>query len=91
MSGRGKGGAAVKAKSKTRSSRAGLQFPVGRVHRLLRKGNYGERIHPLYRSLRGEWEPTRFAGQLKTLSRKWRVSRYAKTFGEIFLTDYCSP
>ena len=44
MSGRGKGGAAVKAKSKTRSSRAGLQFPVGRVHRLLRKGNYGERI-----------------------------------------------
>ena len=44
MSGRGKGGSAVKAKSKTRSSRAGLQFPVGRVHRLLRKGNYGERI-----------------------------------------------
>ena len=43
MSGRGKGGKA-RAKAKTRSSRAGLQFPVGRVHRLLRKGNYGERI-----------------------------------------------
>uniref|UniRef100_A0A8W4FQI9 Histone H2A n=1 Tax=Sus scrofa TaxID=9823 RepID=A0A8W4FQI9_PIG len=28
----------------TRSSRAGLQFPVGRVHRLLRKGNYAERV-----------------------------------------------
>ncbi|XP_007629899.1 histone H2A, sperm [Cricetulus griseus] len=27
-----------------RSSRAGLQFPVGRVHRLLRKGNYSERV-----------------------------------------------
>ncbi|CAI9542213.1 unnamed protein product, partial [Staurois parvus] len=26
------------------SSRAGLQFPVGRVHRLLRKGNYAERV-----------------------------------------------
>ncbi|XP_067883491.1 histone H2A type 2-B-like [Heterodontus francisci] len=26
----------------SRSSRAGLQFPVGRVHRLLRKGNYAE-------------------------------------------------
>ena len=39
MSGRGKGGKA-KGKSKTRSSRAGLQFPVGRIHRLLRKGNY---------------------------------------------------
>nr|7WLP_A Chain A, Histone H2B type 1-O,Histone H2A type 1-D [Homo sapiens] len=31
-------------KAKTRSSRAGLQFPVGRVHRLLRKGNYSERV-----------------------------------------------
>ncbi|XP_043539664.1 histone H2A, sperm-like [Chiloscyllium plagiosum] len=32
------------AKAKSRSSRAGLQFPVGRVHRLLRKGNYAERV-----------------------------------------------
>ena len=39
MSGRGKGGK-VKSKAKTRSSRAGLQFPVGRIHRLLRKGMY---------------------------------------------------
>ncbi|XP_061822350.1 uncharacterized protein [Nerophis lumbriciformis] len=44
MSGRGKTGGKARAKAKTRSSRAGLQFPVGRVHRLLRKGNYGERI-----------------------------------------------
>merc|ERR1712004_938924 len=43
MSGRGKGGK-VKNKSKSRSSRAGLQFPVGRIHRLLRKGNYAERV-----------------------------------------------
>ncbi|CAG11544.1 unnamed protein product [Tetraodon nigroviridis] len=42
MSGRGKTGGKARAKAKTRSSRAGLQFPVGRVHRLLRKGNYGE-------------------------------------------------
>merc|ERR1712059_26336 len=41
--GRGKGGK-VKSKSKSRSSRAGLQFPVGRIHRLLRKGNYAERV-----------------------------------------------
>lgn len=34
----------AKTKSKTRSSRAGLQFPVGRIHRLLRKGNYAERV-----------------------------------------------
>ncbi|KAH9283274.1 Histone H2A [Echinococcus granulosus] len=39
MSGRGKGGKS-RAKAKTRSARAGLQFPVGRVHRLLRRGNY---------------------------------------------------
>ena len=36
MSGKGKG-AKTKAKAKSRSVRAGLQFPVGRVHRLLRK------------------------------------------------------
>ncbi|OQV24606.1 putative Histone H2A [Hypsibius exemplaris] len=44
MTGRGKGGKVKTGKSKSRSSRAGLQFPVGRIHRLLRKGNYGERI-----------------------------------------------
>jgi histone H2A len=43
MSGRGKGGK-TKSKSKSRSSRAGLQFPVGRLHRLLKKGNYAQRI-----------------------------------------------
>ncbi|CAI9544803.1 unnamed protein product, partial [Staurois parvus] len=44
ISGRGKQGGKARAKAKTRSSQAGLQFPVGRVHRLLRKGNYAERI-----------------------------------------------
>ncbi|XP_008403533.1 histone H2A, sperm-like [Poecilia reticulata] len=34
----------VLKQAKTRSSRAGLQFPVGRVHRLLRKGNYAQRV-----------------------------------------------
>ena len=43
MTGRGKG-KAPGAKSKSRSSRAGLQFPVGRIHRFLRKGNYAERV-----------------------------------------------
>uniref|UniRef100_A0ABI8A1A8 Histone H2A n=1 Tax=Felis catus TaxID=9685 RepID=A0ABI8A1A8_FELCA len=37
-------GGKARAKAKSRSSRAGLQFPVGRVHRLLRKGNYSERV-----------------------------------------------
>ncbi|XP_061434438.1 histone H2A-like, partial [Lethenteron reissneri] len=40
----GKTGGKSRAKAKSRSSRAGLQFPVGRVHRLLRKGNYAQRV-----------------------------------------------
>lgn len=44
MSSRGKGGK-PKAKGKSsRSLKAGLQFPVSRIHRLLRKGNYAERV-----------------------------------------------
>ncbi|ETS62739.1 histone h2a [Moesziomyces aphidis] len=36
------GDASTKAQS--RSAKAGLQFPVGRIHRLLRKGNYAQRV-----------------------------------------------
>ncbi|KAL0964217.1 hypothetical protein UPYG_G00320980 [Umbra pygmaea] len=43
MSGRGKK-TVTKKTSTSRSSRAGLQFPVGRIARLLRKGNYAHRI-----------------------------------------------
>ncbi|XP_029429962.1 histone H2AX [Rhinatrema bivittatum] len=43
MSGRGKTGGKARTKAKFRSTRAGLQFPVCRVHSLLRKGNYAER------------------------------------------------
>ncbi|AOW28418.1 histone H2A.1 [Candida albicans P57072] len=41
--GKGKAGTSEKA-STSRSAKAGLTFPVGRVHRLLRKGNYAQRI-----------------------------------------------
>lgn len=44
MSGRGKGAGKAKGKPKSRSSKAGLQFPVGRLHRRLRSGNYAERV-----------------------------------------------
>ncbi|CAI4224938.1 unnamed protein product [Auanema sp. JU1783] len=41
----GKGGKSkTGGKAKSRSSRAGLQFPVGRLHRMLRKGNYAHRV-----------------------------------------------
>ena len=34
----------AKTKTKSRSARAGLLFPVGRIHRHLRKGNYAKRV-----------------------------------------------
>jgi len=73
MSGRGKGGK-VRAKGKTRSSRAGLQFPVGRMHRLLRKGHYAERVGagaPVYLAAVLEYlsaEILELAGKLEYLS-----------------------
>src|SRR6201990_3081059 len=78
MSGRGKGGK-VKAKSKTRSSRAGLQFPVGRIHRLLRKGNYAERVGagaPVYLAAVMEYlaaEVLELAGNAARDNKKTRI------------------
>src|ERR1700754_3709465 len=42
--GKGKSGEKSSKLAKSRSSKAGLAFPVGRVHRLLRKGNYAQRV-----------------------------------------------
>ncbi|CAN2391604.1 Histone H2A type [Pristimantis euphronides] len=44
MSGRGKKVQKSAAVKVSRSSKAGLQFPVGRIHRFLKKGNYAKRI-----------------------------------------------
>ncbi|KAL7421410.1 histone H2A [Cryptotrichosporon argae] len=46
MSSGGKSGgkAGAESKSSSRSSKAGLQFPVGRIHRLLKRGNYAQRV-----------------------------------------------
>ena len=45
MSGKGKGGRGKKkGKSTSRSAKAGLQFPVGRVARYLKKGGYSKRV-----------------------------------------------
>ena len=43
MTGQTKAGK-VRAKPVSRSARAGLLFPVGRIHRHLRKGNYAKRV-----------------------------------------------
>ncbi|KAH9036189.1 histone-fold-containing protein [Lactarius hengduanensis] len=40
----GKASAETTGKGQSRSAKAGLQFPVGRVHRLLKRGNYAQRV-----------------------------------------------
>ena len=78
MSGRGKGGK-VKGKAKSRSSRAGLQFPVGRIHRLLRKGNYAARVGagaPVYMAAVMEYlaaEILELAGNAARDNKKTRI------------------
>ena len=45
MSGKGKGGRGKKTgKATSRSAKAGLQFPVGRIARYLKKGGYATRV-----------------------------------------------
>ncbi|XP_058827345.1 histone H2A-like [Topomyia yanbarensis] len=78
MSARGKGGK-VKGKPKSRSVRAGLQFPVGRIHRLLRKGNYAERVGagaPVYLAAVMEYlaaEVLELAGNAARDNKKTRI------------------
>ena len=45
MTGKGKGGRGkTGTKAQSRSSRAGLQFPVGRIARYLKQGKFAERV-----------------------------------------------
>ena len=44
MSGKAAGRGKSAKKSQTRSSKAGLQFPVGRIGRFLKKGRYAARV-----------------------------------------------
>ncbi|GAA5848683.1 hypothetical protein JCM3766R1_006411 [Sporobolomyces carnicolor] len=74
----GKAGAAD-AKSQSRSAKAGLQFPVGRIHRLLRRGNYAQRIGagaPVYLSAVLEYlsaEVLELAGNAARDNKKSRI------------------
>nr|XP_033505181.1 histone H2A-beta, sperm-like [Epinephelus lanceolatus] len=77
------GGEAIRrtprAKAKTRSSHAGLQFPVGHVHRLLRKGKYAKRVSagaPVYLAAVLEYptnEILELAGNAARNNKKTRI------------------
>ena len=66
-------------KNKSRTVRAGLQFPVGRIHRYLRKGNYAKRVGsgaPVYLAAVMEYltaEILELAGNAARDNKKMRV------------------
>ena len=85
MSGRGKGKSGKKATS--RSAKAGLQFPVGRVARYLKAGKYATRVGagaPVYLAAVLEYlaaEVLELAGNASRDNKKSRiVPRLLKTF-----------
>ena len=71
---------AAKSKTTSRSSKAGLQFPVGRIHRHLREGRYAKRIGadaPVYLASVIEYltaEILELAGTAALDNKKQRVS-----------------
>lgn len=78
----GKGGRGRKhgVKTQSRSARAGLQFPVGRIARHLRKGRYGSRVGggaPVYLSAVLEYlvaEILELAGNAARDNKKARIT-----------------
>ncbi len=77
MSGRGKGKSAKKAVS--RSAKAGLQFPVGRIARYLKQGKYATRVGagaPVYLAAVLEYltaEVLELAGNASRDNKKTRI------------------
>ena len=86
MSGKGKGGRGkgkAGGKSTTKSVKAGLQFPVGRIGRYLKKGNYTQRLGsgaPVYMAAVLEYlaaEILELAGNAARDNKKSRMCVYA--------------
>ena len=84
-------------KAKSRSSRAGLQFPVGRIHRLLRKGNYAERVGagaPVYLAAVMEYlaaEVLELAGNAARDNKKTRIIPRYVPFYRWIHNSFLSP
>eukprot|EP00298_Acanthocystis_sp_HF-20_P015935 c21324_g1_i1.p1 GENE.c21324_g1_i1~~c21324_g1_i1.p1 ORF type:complete len:132 (-),score=81.02 c21324_g1_i1:106-501(-) len=80
MTGRGGQKGKRTTKSVTRSNKAGLQFPVGRIHRHLRNGNFADRVGagaPVYLAAVLEYlsaEVLELAGNAARDNKKNRIS-----------------
>jgi histone H2A len=77
--GKGAARAGKKSASQSRSKKAGLQFPVGRIHRFLKKGRYAGRIgagSPVYLAAVIEYltaEVLELAGNAARDNKKTRI------------------
>ena len=77
---RGKGGKGKSGKQISRSQKAGLQFPVGRISRYLKKGGYAKRIGgaaPVYMAAVLEYltaEVLELAGNAAKDNKKMRIN-----------------
>ena len=77
---RGKGGKGKSGKQISRSQKAGLQFPVGRLSRYLKKGGYAKRIGgaaPVYMAAVLEYltaEVLELAGNAAKDNKKMRIN-----------------
>ena len=77
--GAGKGKSSNVSKSQTKSNKAGLQFPVGRISRYLKQGNYAPRISgtaPVYMTATIEYivaEVLELAGNAAKDNKKHRI------------------
>ena len=83
MAGKGKGGRGKllsKTKTASKSQKAGLQFPVGRIARYLKKGKYSERVaagSPVYLAAVLEYlaaEILELAGNAAKENKKTRIT-----------------
>ncbi|KAI6204723.1 Histone H2A [Aphelenchoides besseyi] len=78
--GKGKGKGLHDDKRQSRSARAGLQFPVGRLDRMMRKGRYAERLGggaPVYMAAVLEYltaEILELAGNAARDNKKQRIN-----------------
>ena len=84
----GKAGATGEiAKGASRSSKAGLQFPVGRIHRMLKRGNYAQRVGagaPVYLAAVLEYLAAEILELAGNAARDNKKQRYVLTFYFIY-------